>query len=29
MRKLGADGKLPAAVTAKILEDNARALYGL
>ena len=29
MRKLGADGKLPPAVAGKILEDNARMLYGL
>lgn len=29
MRKLGADGKLSPDIAAKILEDNARALYGL
>ena len=29
MRKLGAEGKVPEAVAAKILEDNARTLYGL
>ena len=29
LRKLGADGRVPAAVTKKILDDNARALYGL
>ena len=29
MRKLGADGKVPPHIAAKILEDNARALYGL
>ena len=29
MRKLASDGKVPPAVAAKILEDNARALYGL
>lgn len=29
MRKLGAEGKVPEAVAAKILEDNARVLYGL
>lgn len=29
MRKLGAEGKVPEAVAAKILDDNARALYGL
>jgi predicted TIM-barrel fold metal-dependent hydrolase len=29
MRKLSDDGKVPPAVAAKILEDNARALYGL
>jgi predicted TIM-barrel fold metal-dependent hydrolase len=29
MRKLGSEGKLPPAVAARILEDNARVLYGL
>jgi predicted TIM-barrel fold metal-dependent hydrolase len=29
MRKLADDGKLPPDVAAKILNDNARALYGL
>ena len=29
LRKLGADDRVPAAVTRKILDDNARALYGL
>ena len=28
-RKLGADGRVPAAVAKKILDDNARTLYGL
>jgi predicted TIM-barrel fold metal-dependent hydrolase len=29
MRKLGSEGKVPPSVAAKILEDNARVLYGL
>lgn len=29
MRKLGAEGKVPEATAARILEDAARALYGL
>jgi predicted TIM-barrel fold metal-dependent hydrolase len=29
MRKLGSEGEVPPSVTAKILEDNARVLYGL